>query len=104
MSCWFYIIDLEIFQFSRSSEFVAMPKVKRHHRRSLTSTNDNVAPASSPRVVIRAVNLLASLVERDEGVAKLGGESNKALAMDKMHEMAAKFFAAAANVDWARYG
>jgi len=76
-----------------------MPKVNRRLRPSITSPNENVASSASPRVVVRAVSVLATLVERDEGVAKLGGESNKSLAMDRMHEMAAKFFAAASNLE-----
>ena len=82
-----------------------MPKINRRHLRSQGANGAPFPEASaSPRVVIRAVNLLASLIERDEGVSKLGGESTKTLAMDKMHEMAAKFFAAAAPIlDSARY-
>ena len=76
-----------------------MPKVSRRLRPSISSPEENVESSSAPRVVVRAVSVLATFVERDEGVAKLGGESNKSLAMDKMHEMAAKFFAAASNLD-----
>jgi hypothetical protein len=78
-----------------------MPKISRRHLRPSSQGADGgpvAASSSSPRVVIRAVNLLAALIERDEGVTKLGGESTKTLAMDKMHDMAGKFFAAAAPI------
>ena len=76
-----------------------MPKVSRRLRPSISSPSETAESSSSPRVVVRAVSVVAIFVERDEGVAKLGGESNKSLAMDKMHGMAAKFFEAASNLD-----
>jgi hypothetical protein len=52
-----------------------MPKLSRRHR------PDDAAAASSssksPRIVVRAASLLMTLIERDEIVTKLGGESTK---------------------------
>lgn len=86
---------------TRSTEFVAMPKLGRRQR-PLVPEEKNT-DSQSPRIVVRAASLLASLVELDEGVSKLGGESTKTLALDKMHEMAAIFFKSATELDSARF-
>ena len=75
-----------------------MPKLSRRLRPN-DAASASASSSKSPRVVVRVASFLMALVERDEIVARLGGESTKTLAMDKMHNMVAQFFAAAANLD-----
>ena len=76
-----------------------MPKLSRRHRVNIEPLSASTAASTSPRIVVRAATLLMSLVERDEIVTKLGGEATKTFAMDKMHDMASKFFAHVGNLD-----
>jgi hypothetical protein len=54
---------------------------------------------ASPRIVLRAASLFANLVELDEGVSKLGGESTKSLGLSKMQKIAEIFFQFASKID-----
>ena len=76
-----------------------MPKITTRRLRPEDATASSASASKSPRVVVRVASFITALVERDEIVAKLGGESTKTLAMDKMHAMVAQFFSTAANLD-----
>lgn len=75
-----------------SSEFHSMTgsnsEMKRTHHRS----GPNQVPV--PRIVIKVSNVIGALLEKDEFLFRLGGESTKTLALRKMRNEASSFFSA----------
>lgn len=76
-----------------STEFQPMPKVKSSDSSKLAVSVAASDKTETPTIKVKALSLIAILLEKDEGVAKLGGESDKKLGFGKMHQMASDFFA-----------
>ena len=49
-------------------------------------------PSACPRIIVKGVCLVGAFLERDEGVARLGGEPSRTLGREKMHKKATSFF------------
>jgi hypothetical protein len=77
---------------TQSTEFHPMPRVAKKSSFMNASTVSVSEKSVTPAIKVQASSLIAVLVEKDEGVGKLGGESNKILALEKMLTMAEKFF------------
>ena len=76
-----------------STDFQPMPKSSQ--KRSDTSIRSSISYDNNPEtpvIKIKASSIIAVLLEKDEGVSKMGGQSNKVLAFEKMQQMATKFF------------
>ena len=79
-----------------STDFQPMPKSnsqKRSDQNTRSSISFESNPATeTPVIKIKASSIIAVLLEMDEGVSKMGGQSNKVSGFDKMQNMASKFF------------
>lgn len=77
-----------------SSDFQPMPKSSSLKMRQDSSIMSSVISekTETPTIKVKASSLIAVLLEKDEAVAKLGGESDKKLAFAKMQNMAETFF------------
>ena len=76
-----------------STDFQPMPKSSQ--KRSDTSIRSSISYDNNPEtpvIKIKASSIIAVLLEKDEGVSKMGGQSNKVLAFEKMQQMATDFF------------
>lgn len=76
---------------SQSTEFQPMPRVSKKTA-GMDSSSVQAEKTVTPAIKVKARNLIAVLIEKDEGVSKMGGESSKALAFEKMLQVAGSFF------------
>lgn len=80
---------------TQSSEFQPMPRVgmaKKHTMDTSVSSSVTVEKDVTPTINIKLASLICVLIEKDEGIAKLGGESSRVLAHKLMTKKAEAFF------------
>lgn len=79
-----------------STDFQPMPKSSQQKRSASDACSSSISydnpPPETPVIKIKASSVIAVLLEKDEGVSKMGGQSNKVLAFEKMQQMATDFF------------
>ena len=79
-----------------STDFQPMPKSSQQKRSASDASSSSISydnpPPETPVIKIKASSVIAVLLEKDEGVSKMGGQSNKILAFEKMQQMATDFF------------
>lgn len=75
-----------------SNEFHPMPKSNSRKNIADSIRSSVSEKTDTPTIKVKATSLIAVLLEKDEGVAKLGGETDKKIGFAKMQEMAEAFF------------
>ena len=79
-----------------STDFQPMPRSQKRTSAEAEGSRSTVsvdnASAETPVIKVKASSVIAVLLEKDESVSKLGGETSKTLAFEKMQKMAANFF------------
>ena len=77
---------------TQSSEFHPMPRLAKKHAMDSSTGSSFAERDVTPTINVKLASLICVLIEKDEGVSKLGGETSKILAHELMAKMAETFF------------